>query len=181
MLFNGIAILAVFYYRFTTLFRIIETRETPLLPYLIVIISEFVLTFLWILHQAYRWRPVKRTVYPQNLPEDDKLPPIDVFVCTADPSKEPSLGVMNTVISAMALDYPSHKLSVYLSDDGGSYVTMDAVREAWKFARAWVPFCRNYELKIRCPESYFASTESAHEKFTASSEFMEDKKMIEVC
>ncbi|KAF2285419.1 hypothetical protein GH714_004256 [Hevea brasiliensis] len=31
---------------------------------------------------------------------------------------------MNTVLSAMALDYPPEKLSVYLSDDGGSSPTL---------------------------------------------------------
>ncbi|KAK4405845.1 Cellulose synthase-like protein E1 [Sesamum angolense] len=86
---------------------------------------------------------------------------------------------MNTVISAMSLDYPPDKLSVYLSDDGGSYVTLYAVREAWKFARLWIPFCRNYELKIRCPESYFsADEESADEKFIGCSEFVADRQII---
>ncbi|KAL0376744.1 UNVERIFIED_CONTAM: Cellulose synthase-like protein G2 [Sesamum calycinum] len=170
---HGIALLALFYYRITTLSLIIKTRETPLVPYLIVIVSEIVLAFLWVMHQlATQWRPVKRTVYPGRLPEDNKLPPIDVFIFTAHPGQEPSLEVMNTVISAMSLDYPPDKLSVYLSDDGGSYVTLYAVREAWKFARLWIPFCRNYELKIRCPESYFsADEESADEKFTGCSEF----------
>ncbi|KAI3469713.1 hypothetical protein Pfo_026376 [Paulownia fortunei] len=179
MFLNGIAILTVFYYRATTLLRIIETRETPLVPYIMVIMSEIVLTFLWVLHRAHRWRPVKRFVYPERLPEAEKLPPVDVFICTADPSKEPSLGVMNTVISAMSLDYPPDKLAVYLSDDGGSHVTLHAIREAWKFARWWVPFCRKYELKIGCPEAYFSAEESAHEKFIGSSEFVADKKMIE--
>ncbi|KAK6138741.1 hypothetical protein DH2020_027517 [Rehmannia glutinosa] len=99
----------------------------------------------------YRWRPVKRSVYPERLPEDEKLPPVDVFICTADPSKEPSLGVMNTVISAMSLDYPPDKLSVYLQDDG----------------------------VLTCPEAYFSGGESAHEKFLGSSEFAADKKTVE--
>ncbi|KAL0388455.1 UNVERIFIED_CONTAM: Cellulose synthase-like protein G2 [Sesamum radiatum] len=177
---HGIALLALFYYRITTLSLIIKTRETPLVPYLIVIVSEIVLAFLWVMHQlATQWRPVKRTVYPERLPEDNKLPPIDVFIFTAHPGQEPSLEVMNTVISAMSLDYPPDKLSVYLSDDGGSYVTLYAVREAWKFARLWIPFCRNYELKIRCPESYFsADEESADEKFTGCSEFVADRQII---
>ncbi|KAL0414373.1 UNVERIFIED_CONTAM: Cellulose synthase-like protein G2 [Sesamum radiatum] len=179
MFVNGIAILALFHYRATTLVRVFRTRETPLLPYLIVLISEIVLTFLWVLHQAYKWRPVKLEVYPERLPGDEKLPPVDVFVCTADPSKEPSLGVMNTVISAMALDYPPDKLAVYLHDDGGSYVTLNAVREAWKFARFWVPFRRKYELKFPCPAAYFSAEESAHEKFTDSSEFAAEKKIME--
>ncbi|KAL0348978.1 UNVERIFIED_CONTAM: Cellulose synthase-like protein G3 [Sesamum angustifolium] len=177
---HGIALLALFYYRIITLSLIIKTRETPLVPYLIVIVSEIVLTFLWVMHQlSTQWRPVKRTVYPERLPEDNKLPPVDVFIFTAHSSQEPSLEVMNTVISAMSLDYPPDKLSVYLSDDGGSYVTLYAVREAWKFARLWIPFCRNYELKIRCPESYFsADEESADEKFTGCSEFVADRQII---
>ncbi|KAH6763727.1 hypothetical protein C2S51_014976 [Perilla frutescens var. frutescens] len=124
---NGIAILSVFYYRATTFFQT-EFTALRLLLYTIVVIAEIVLTFLWILHQAYRWRPVKRTVHTERLPEEEELPPVDVFVCTADPSKEPTLGVMNTVISALSLDYPPHKLAVYLSDDGGSNVTLHAAR-----------------------------------------------------
>ncbi|KAL0348971.1 UNVERIFIED_CONTAM: Cellulose synthase A catalytic subunit [UDP-forming] [Sesamum angustifolium] len=179
MLVNGIAILALFFYRATTLLRIIQTRETPLVPYLTVIFAEIMFTFMWVLYQAYRWRPVKLEVYPERLPGDEKLPPVDVFICTADPSKEPSLGVMNTVVSALALDYPPDKLAVYLQDDGGSYVTLNAVREAWKFARFWVPFRRKYELKIACPAAYFSSKESAHEKVIGSSEFAAEKKIIE--
>ncbi|XP_011091169.2 cellulose synthase-like protein E1 isoform X1 [Sesamum indicum] len=179
MFVNGIAIVALFYYRATTLGRIIETRETPLVPYLIVVFSEIMFTFMWILYQAYRWRPVKLEVYPERLTGDEKLPPVDVFVCTADPSKEPSLGVMNTVVSALALDYPPDKLAVYLQDDGGSYVTLNAIREAWKLARFWVPFRRKYELKIACPAAYLLSKESAHENFIGSSEFAAEKKMIE--
>ncbi|KAL2230027.1 UNVERIFIED_CONTAM: Cellulose synthase-like protein G2 [Sesamum indicum] len=179
MFVNGIAILALFHYRVSTLVRAFKTRETPLLPYLIVLVSEIVLTFLWVLHQAYKWRPVKLEVYPERLPGDETLPPVDVFVCTADPSKEPSLGVMNTVISAMALDYPPDKLAVYLQDDGGSYVTLNAVREAWKFARFWVPFRRKYELKFPCPVAYLSAEESVDEKFIGSSGFAAEKKIIE--
>lgn len=179
MLLNGIAIAALFYYRATTLRRVIQSGETPVVPYLVVILSEIVLTFLWILHQGNRWRPVRRIVYPERLPGDEKLPAVDVFVCTADPSKEPSLGVMNTVISAMSLDFPPDKLAVYLQDDGGSYVTLEAVRESWKFARSWVPFCRKYQLKNRCPEAYFLAKESADDMFVGSSEFEAEKKIIE--
>ncbi|GFP80781.1 cellulose synthase-like protein b4 [Phtheirospermum japonicum] len=144
---------------------------------ILLILSEIVLTFVWILHQAYRWRPVTQTVYPDRLPRGDdgnKLPLVDVFICTADPSKEPSLGVMNTVISAIALDYPPDKLAVF-QDDGGSHVTLLAMREAWKFARWWVPFVRKYGVKIGCPEAYFA----AEEKFNGSSELAREKKIIE--
>lgn len=114
-------------------------------------------------------------MYTERLPEE--LPPVDVFVCTADPSKEPALAVMNTVISALSLDYPPHKLAVYLSDDGGSYVTLHAVREAWRFAGFWVPFCRKYGLESRCPEAYFSARDGAGDEF---GEFGDEKKTVEV-
>ncbi|KAL3626393.1 hypothetical protein CASFOL_029942 [Castilleja foliolosa] len=179
MFFNAVAISAVFYYRATTLRRITHTKETPILPYVLLFFSEIVLTFIWVLHQAYRWRPVTRTVYPDRLPRGDdgnKLPPLDVFICTADPSKEPSLGVMNTVISAMALDYPPDKLAVYLQDDGGSHVTLGAMREAWRFARWWVPFVRKYGVKIGCPEAYFAAEEDFN---SSSTQLAAEKKIIQ--
>ncbi|KAL0414384.1 UNVERIFIED_CONTAM: Cellulose synthase-like protein G3 [Sesamum radiatum] len=179
MFFLGTALLGLFYYRTTTLSHIIKTRDSPLVPHLLVFISELLFTFLWVLHQAYRWRPITRTVYPDRLPGDDKFPPVDVFICTADPSKEPPLGVMNTVISAMALDYPPDKLAVYLSDDGGSYVTLHAVREAWKFSKWWFPFCRKYELKTRCPGAYFSAEESRDDRFISCSEFLAEEKEIE--
>lgn len=183
MLFLGTALIALFYYRITTISHIIKTRDhTPLLPHLLLFISELIFTSLWVLHQSYRWRPVTRTVYPERLPRDTDYPPIDVFVCTADPTKEPSLGVMNTVISAMALDYPPEKIAVYLSDDGGSSVTLNAMKEAWRFSKWWLPFCSKYEVKLRCPQAYFSERESDDDdrKFVNSSEFVAEKKDIQV-
>ena len=94
-------------------------------------------------------------MFPERLPEDRELGAIDVFICTADPKKEPPVKVMNTVLSAMVLDYPPEKLSVYLSDDGGSSLTLYAIREAWRFARLWIPFCKSYGIRTGCPEAYF--------------------------
>ncbi|XP_019253983.1 PREDICTED: cellulose synthase-like protein G3 [Nicotiana attenuata] len=76
---------------------------------------------------------------------------------TSDPIKEPVVEVMNTVLSAMSLDYPPEKLAVYLSDDGGAAVTLYAIKEACVFARVWVPFCRKYGIKTVCPEAFFSS------------------------
>ncbi|KAL0457049.1 UNVERIFIED_CONTAM: Cellulose synthase-like protein G3 [Sesamum latifolium] len=105
---HGIALLALFYYRLTSLTQIIKNKNTTLLlPHVLIFISELILSFIWLLSQPSKWKPIVRTVYPERLPGDEKLPSIDVFVCTADPSKEPCLKVMNTVISALALDYPS--------------------------------------------------------------------------
>ncbi|KAK4425535.1 Cellulose synthase-like protein G2 [Sesamum alatum] len=177
---HGIALLSLFYYRLTSLTDIIRNKNTTLLlPHVLILISELILSFIWLLSQPSKWKPVVRTVYPERLPGDEKLPSIDVFVCTADPNKEPCLEVMNTVISAMALDYPSDKLHVYLSDDGGSVATFQAIKQAWKFSRFWVPFCRKYNVKVGCPEAYFSTDESGPDGKFSSSQFVVDKKAIQ--
>lgn len=117
-------------------------------------------------------------MFPERLPEDDKLPAIDVFICTTDPVKEPIVGVMNTVLSAMALDYPPQKLHVYLSDDGGSNLTLQGMKEAWKFARWWLPFCTKYGVKCRCPKAFFSALEN-EDDFAGSSLFIAEKQKIE--
>ncbi|KAM3197233.1 hypothetical protein ACQJBY_072731 [Aegilops geniculata] len=116
---------------------------------------DLVLLFLWALSQAPMWGPVSRAAFPSRLSRP-ALPAVDVMVVTADPDKEPAAKVMNTVVSAMALDYPGGRLSVYLSDDAGSPRTLLATRKAYAFARAWVPFCRKYGVRCPCPDRFFA-------------------------
>ncbi|KAL0388467.1 UNVERIFIED_CONTAM: Cellulose synthase-like protein G3 [Sesamum radiatum] len=145
MLLHFFAVSALLYYRISNLIH----GSVPLLSWGLITLSELVFAFIWTLAQAFRWRPVVRTVAPENLPGDEKLPALDVFICTADPKKEPVVEVMNTVLSAMALDYPTEKAVVYLSDDGGAAVTLYAMKEACAFARSWLPFCRKYGVKSR--------------------------------
>ena len=80
-----------------------------------------------------------------------------MFVCTADATAEPPSMVASTVLSVMAYNYPAEKLSVYLSDDGCSDLTFYAMLEASSFAKAWLPFCRNFKVEPRSPEAYFRS------------------------
>uniref|UniRef100_A0A2N9GTT9 Cellulose synthase n=1 Tax=Fagus sylvatica TaxID=28930 RepID=A0A2N9GTT9_FAGSY len=179
-LIHSIALACLIYYRASFLFedKDPKTKDTPLiLPWLLVFASELLLSFIWLLGQAYRWRPVTRTVFPERLTDDDKLPPIDVFICTTDPNKEPTIGVMNTVLSAMALDYPPEKLHVYLSDDGGSPITLHGMKEACWFARWWLPFCRRYRIKTRSPEAYFSTSKDGDEG-SGSSEFITERQKI---
>lgn len=136
-----------------------KLSTVAILAWFLVFCSELLLSIIWLLDQAFRWRPITRTVFPEYLPKDLELPAIDVFICTVDPKKEPTVEVMNTVLSAMALDYPPESLNVYLSDDGGSSLTLSGIREARAFAGAWVPFCRKYNVKTRYPEGYFSSRE----------------------
>ncbi|KAJ1400098.1 Nucleotide-diphospho-sugar transferase [Sesbania bispinosa] len=117
---------------------------------------EVVLAEIWLFQQAFRWRPVTRSVMTEKLPIDYNLPGLDIFVCTIDPEKEPTVDVMDTVISAIAMDYPSDKLAVYLSDDGGCPVTLFGMREACEFSKVWLPFCKKYGIKARCPKVFFS-------------------------
>ncbi|KAL0457064.1 UNVERIFIED_CONTAM: Cellulose synthase-like protein G3 [Sesamum latifolium] len=175
MLLHFFAVSALLYYRISNLIH----GSVPLLSWGLITLSELVFAFIWTLAQAFRWRPVVRTVAPENLPGDEKLPAIDVFICTADPKKEPVVEVMNTVLSAMALDYPTDKLAVYLSDDGGAAVTLYAMKEACAFARSWLPFCRKYGVKSRCPEAFFSSFCDDEREVLESDEFKADEEKIQ--
>ena len=75
--------------------------------------------------------------------------------------KEPPVGVVSTALSAMAFEYPADKLSVYVSDDGGADVTLFAFMEGARFARHWLPFCRENGVQVRSPEVFFASSSSS--------------------
>ncbi|XP_023913307.1 cellulose synthase-like protein G2 [Quercus suber] len=181
VLLHSIALAFLIYYRISFLFQDQDpnAKATHLfLPWLLVFASELLLSFIWLLDQAFRWRPVTRTVFPERLPEDDKLPAIDVFICTTDPDKEPTVEVMNSVLSAMALDYPPEKLHVYLSDDGESPITLYCMKEARSFARWWLPFCRKYRIKTRSPEAYFSGSKDDDEG-SESSEFMSERRKIQ--
>ncbi|MED6159326.1 hypothetical protein PIB30_041324 [Stylosanthes scabra] len=120
--------------------------------------AELWFGFYWVLTQALRWNLVFRKTFKNRLSQrydDDKLPGVDIFVCTADPVIEPPMMVINTVLSVMAYDYPTHKLSVYLSDDGASPITFYALLEASNFAKHWLPFCNKFKVEPRSPAAYF--------------------------
>ncbi|XP_047317353.1 cellulose synthase-like protein G2 [Impatiens glandulifera] len=168
-----IAIISFIYYRISSF----SLLNYPIFLWILILVSELLLSFLWLLCQAFGWRPVYRSVFPERLPPDADLPPIDVFICTADPEKEPAVGVMNTVLSVMAIDYPPEKLSVYLSDDAGSQLTLNAVREAWDFAKSWVPFFRRHGLKVTSPEAYFSGFGSDRDE--GEGRFLEEEGEIE--
>ncbi|KAF3453294.1 hypothetical protein FNV43_RR03734 [Rhamnella rubrinervis] len=121
--------------------------------------AELWFGFYWLLTQALRWSRVYRRTFKDRLSQrfEKELPGVDIYVCTADPSIEPPLMVINTVLSVMAYDYPPEKLSVYLSDDGGSDLTFYALLEASEFAKHWIPFCKKFNVEPRSPAAYFSS------------------------
>ncbi|KAI4369676.1 hypothetical protein MLD38_018092 [Melastoma candidum] len=151
---NALLLSFLLFYR-SSFFLSSPAGRPPAFAWAVVSFGELFLAFQWVLNQAFRWRPIRRTAFPDRLPEPHLLPSVDVFICTADPDMEPTIDVMNTIVSAMALDYPPGKLNVYLSDDGGSPRTLNGMREAYEFARAWLPFCRKYSVRTICPKAYF--------------------------
>ncbi|OVA19763.1 Cellulose synthase [Macleaya cordata] len=122
--------------------------------------AEIWFGFYWFLTQSLRWNPISRHTFKDRLFHryEERLPSVDIFVCTADPTIEPPTMVINTVLSVMAYDYPPEKLSVYLSDDGGSDLTFYALLEASHFSKYWIPFCKKFKVEPRSPAAYFSTT-----------------------
>ncbi|KAF2303860.1 hypothetical protein GH714_023914 [Hevea brasiliensis] len=127
------------------------------------VICEIWFALSWLLDQFPKWSPINRETYLDRLAlrydregEPSQLAPVDVFVSTVDPLKEPPLVTANTVLSILAVDYPVDKVSCYVSDDGSAMLTFEALSETAEFARKWVPFCKKHNIEPRAPEFYFA-------------------------
>ncbi|CAN4091368.1 unnamed protein product [Withania somnifera] len=149
--------------------RISHPNRDALWLWIMSVVCEVWFAISWLLDQLPKLCPVKRITDLSVLKERfessgpnlrnpkglSDLPGIDVFVSTADAEKEPPLVTANTILSILSVDYPVEKVACYLSDDGGSLVTFEALAEAASFARIWVPFCKKHNIEPRNPESYF--------------------------
>ncbi|XP_020591562.1 cellulose synthase-like protein G3 [Phalaenopsis equestris] len=145
-------------YSISILLLLYHHTATPS-SFLLLFANAF-LAVMWLLSQGLRWRTLCRREFPDRVPQvisGKGYPALDVFVCTADPYKEPPVRSASTALSALAFDYPSDRLSVYVSDDGGSELVLFAFLEAARFARHWLPFCRGNGIMERSPEAYFQS------------------------
>ncbi|CAL5345180.1 unnamed protein product [Camellia sinensis] len=127
------------------------------------VICEIWFAVSWVLDQFPKWSPINRETYIDRLSarferegEPSELAPVDFFVSTVDPLKEPPLITANTVLSILAVDYPVEKVSCYVSDDGAAMLTFESLVETSEFARKWVPFCKKYAIEPRAPEFYFS-------------------------
>ncbi|KAG9144127.1 hypothetical protein Leryth_013769 [Lithospermum erythrorhizon] len=129
------------------------------LVWMMMFAAELWFGLYWILTQSVRWNKIYRVPFKERLSQrfEEELPCVDVFVCTADPTIEPPIMVINTVLSVMAYDYPPEKLSVYLSDDAGSQITFYALLEASRFSKQWLPYCKKYNVEPRSPAAYFSA------------------------
>ncbi|KAH0937055.1 hypothetical protein HID58_004516 [Brassica napus] len=143
-------------------YRLLNPVHDALGLWLTSVICEIWFAVSWILDQFPKWFPIDRETYLDRLSlryeregEPNMLAPVDVFVSTVDPMKEPPLVTSNTVLSILAMDYPVEKISCYVSDDGASMLTFDSLAETAEFARKWVPFCKKFSIEPRAPEMYF--------------------------
>uniref|UniRef100_A0A7N0V4T5 Uncharacterized protein n=1 Tax=Kalanchoe fedtschenkoi TaxID=63787 RepID=A0A7N0V4T5_KALFE len=183
-LLHSLALLYLIHFRLSHLIFLLAQHDgtaAPIILWLLIFSAELLLSFMWLQGTAFGWRPVRRTVFPERLPGEEELPAIDVFICTTDPEKEPTLGVMNTVLSAMALDYPPQKLNVYVSDDGGFSETLSGLREAAKFAKTWIPFCRTYGITCGCPQAYLSEADHSdqEDQLPPDNLFIEERRKIQ--
>ncbi|KAI8570298.1 hypothetical protein RHMOL_Rhmol01G0023600 [Rhododendron molle] len=144
-------------------YRILNPVHDAFGLWLTSVICEIWFAISWILDQFPKWFPIDRETYLDRLSlryekegEPNLLAPVDIFVSTVDPMKEPPLVTANTILSILAVDYPVDKISCYISDDGASMLTFEALSETAEFARKWVPFCKKFEIEPRAPEMYFS-------------------------
>ncbi|PPS07967.1 hypothetical protein GOBAR_AA12679 [Gossypium barbadense] len=144
-------------------YRVKHPVEDAYALWLVSVICETCFALQWILEQFPKWHPINRETYLDRLSlryeeegQPSQLAHIDLFVTTVDPLKESPLVTANTVLSILAVDYPADKLSCYVSDDGASLLTFEALFETSEFARKWVPFCNKFNVEPRAPEWYFS-------------------------
>ncbi|XP_022718877.1 cellulose synthase-like protein E1 isoform X2 [Durio zibethinus] len=145
-------------------------------------LAELWFGFYFFVTVVVRWNPVFRYTFKNRLSaryDEEALPGVDIFVCTADPLLEPPTMVINTVLSVMAYDYPPEKLSVYLSDDGGSDLTVYALLEAARFSQVWLPFCRKLKVEPRSPEAYFRNIAEPVDDSVMAKEWLSIKILID--
>lgn len=142
--------------------------------------AELWFSLYWVLTQALRWNCVYRRTFKDRLSQryENDLPGVDIFVCTADPKTEQPIMVINTILSVMAYDYPTEKLSVYLSDDAAHDITFYALIEASHFAKHWIPYCKKLYVEPRSPGAYFQSISEPHEAEEAKG-FLAIKKLYD--
>ncbi|KAK1355855.1 Cellulose synthase [Heracleum sosnowskyi] len=144
-------------------FRILTPAYDAFPLWIISVICEIWFGFSWILDQFPKWFPINRETYLDRLSmrferegEPNGLVPVDFFVSSVDPLKEPPIITANTILSILSVDYPVDKVCCYISDDGASMLLFDALSETAEFARRWVPFCKKYSIEPRAPEYYFS-------------------------
>ncbi|CAM8993887.1 unnamed protein product [Rhodiola kirilowii] len=143
-------------------YRILSLYGDYPMVFLLAFVCEASFTLVWVMVISTKWTPLEHKTYPDRLLQQfHDLPPVDIFVTTADPKLEPPTITVNTVLSFLAADYEPHKLACYVSDDSGSPITLYALIQASEFAKHWVPFCKKYEIQVRAPFRFFGTPQES--------------------
>ncbi|XP_061375276.1 cellulose synthase-like protein B4 isoform X2 [Gastrolobium bilobum] len=143
-------------------YRVFSYNNTTF-PWFVAFLCESWFTFTWVLTISTKWTPAHTKTYLDRLLlRVHELPPVDLFVTTADPVLESPIITVNTVLSLLALDYPANKLACYVSDDSCSPLIFYALLEASEFAKLWVPFCKKHNIQVRAPFRYFSDETKAN-------------------
>ncbi|XLU33730.1 hypothetical protein S245_069796, partial [Arachis hypogaea] len=152
-------VVLAFFFRF----RILNPVHDAFPLWLVSVICEIWLALSWLVDQLPKWFPITRKTSLERLSlrfeqegRQNKLSPVDVFVTTADPFKEPPIITANTVLSVLSVDYPVEKVNCYVSDYSASMLLYDTLYETSEFARIWIPFVNKYSIEPRAPEFYFS-------------------------
>ncbi|KAL7186772.1 hypothetical protein ACSBR2_028488 [Camellia fascicularis] len=171
-----IGICMIWVYRLTH----IPTVEQGRWAWIGMFMAELWFGFYWIITLSVRLNVTYRYPFKHRLITryGDKLPAVDIFVCTADPKIEPPTMVINTVLSVMSYNYPPEKLSIYLSDDSGSEFTFYALMEASQFSKHWIAFCKKFRVEPRSPAAYFSQNFNQQDPKLAE-EWLATKKLYE--
>lgn len=156
------AIAFILFYRVTHLPLTVVPDEEQLIrrwAWIGFFFAELWFALYWFITQSLRWNPIHYCTFKDRLSQryEQVLPSVDIFVCTANHELEPPVMVVNTLLSLMAYNYPSDKLNVYLSDDGGSELMFYALLEASRFSKHWLPFCKHFNVEPRSPAAYFST------------------------
>ncbi|KAJ3688426.1 hypothetical protein LUZ61_017590 [Rhynchospora tenuis] len=173
---------------FFIMWRVVHVNNDAVWLWAMSVICEIWFSVVWLLDQITKLSPINRVANTYVLkekfesksdvnPTGCKLPGIDVFVNSADPTKEPPLVTANTMLSVLAADYPADKLTCYLSDDAGSLLTYETMAETANFATLWVPFCRKHGIEPRNPESYFNLKRDPY-KNKMQPDFVGDRRLV---
>ncbi|KAL9259096.1 Cellulose synthase-like protein [Drosera capensis] len=143
-------------------YRLVSLRSHRELTWIVALLCESCFTFAWICTTSTKWEYVEYTTHPDHLLKRvNDLPPLDIFVTTADAVLEPPILTVNTVLSLLAVDYPANKLACYVSDDACSPLIFYSLQQASKFAEQWIPFCKKYGIQVRAPFRYFSQSSSS--------------------
>ncbi|KAL5573383.1 hypothetical protein UlMin_022980 [Ulmus minor] len=155
---NVLGIIILFLLLSLLFYRLLSLTSNYDFHLLLAFLCELYFTFTWFTIIITKWNPIDYKTYPDRIsPWVGELPPVDMFVTTANAELEPPMMTVNTVLSLLAVDYPANKLACYVSDDGCSPLILYSLMEASNFAKLWVPFCKKHNVQLRAPFRYFSN------------------------